>query len=63
MTLLELQFFRYDTTGSSGFADDSPNFAASSPVYWSDSPTGLNLVVDLYFYPLQQHKRFNLTWL
>jgi len=47
---LELQFSRFDSTGS---AVGSPRSAIVSPASQSESSIGLSLVVDLSSYPLQ----------
>lgn len=48
----ELHFSKFDVVGSCGSIDGSPKFATTSLVFWSDSPVGLNLVVDVSSYSL-----------
>jgi hypothetical protein len=56
----ELLFSRFDAASSPNSATGSPGFAVTSPVSQFESPTGLNLVVDLFSFPLQQHTSSSL---
>lgn len=52
---LELQFSRFDVASSPGYAVGSLGSTATSPVSRFESLIGLNLIVYLSFYPLQEH--------